>query len=98
MATSGGPDPRRVRTTSTFEKDLKRLDKRGKDLRQVRALIEIIRQGQRLGPRHRDHAFKGEWLGCRECHVQPDWLLVYSLDDERVYLVRTGTHSDIFGE
>ena len=97
MATVDGPQPRPVVTTKAFERDLKRLRKRGKDLKLLRAVIDAIRLGQRLEHRHRDHALAGEWQGFRDCHVEPDWVLIYSVGEEAVYLIRAGTHSDLFG-
>ena len=62
----------------------------------LHAVIESLRLRQPLDPRHRDHALGGDWRGFRDCHVEPDWVLVYQLDDETVCLTRTGTHSDLF--
>jgi mRNA interferase YafQ len=87
---------RRAVTTRTFRRDVKRLRKRGNDLEQLLGVVEALRRGQTLEPRHRDHALTGEWNGFRDCHVAPDWILIYRLDDDAVYLTRTGTHSDLF--
>jgi mRNA interferase YafQ len=62
------------------------------------AVVDVIRRREPLAVRHRDHALSGDWVGHRECHIQPDWLLVYSLDDTTVRLARTGSHADIFGK
>jgi mRNA interferase YafQ len=88
---------RAVVTTKAFERDVKRLRKRGKDMGQLLAVVEALRVRQLLEPRHRDHPLTGDWSGFRNCHVKPDWVLVYRLDEEAVYLTRTGTHSDLFG-
>jgi mRNA interferase YafQ len=61
------------------------------------ARVEALRNHETLDPRHRDHALAGDWRGYRECHSQPDWLLIYRLDRETVYLARTGSHSSLFG-
>lgn len=63
----------------------------------VVAIVDEIRNRESLDPRHRDHSLVGDWLGYRECHVQADWLLIYRIDDDTVYLARTGTHSNLFG-
>lgn len=96
MATADPPPPRGVVTSKAFERDVKRLRKRGKDMGRLRPILEALRQRQPLEPRHRDHALSGDWEGFRDCHVEPDWVLIYRLDDEAVYLARTGTHSDLF--
>jgi mRNA interferase YafQ len=96
MATGNEPPPRAVITSKAFERDLKRLRKRGVDLEPLWVVVEIIRHGQHPDARHRDPALTGDWRGFRDCHVQPDWVMIYSVDDEAVYLTRTGTHSDLF--
>jgi mRNA interferase YafQ len=95
MATDGGLTPRALVTTKSFERDLKRLRKRGKDIARLWDVVEALRLRHPLEPRHRDHPLSGEWQGFRDCHVEPDWVLIYQLDDEAVYLTRTGTHSDL---
>jgi len=95
MATDGGLTPRALVTTKSFERDLKRLRKRGKDIDRLWDVVEAIRLGHSLQPRHRDHPLSGAWQGFRDCHVEPDWVLIYQLDDEAVYLTRTGRHADL---
>jgi len=95
MATDGGPTPRALVTTKSFERNLKRLRKRGKDIDRLWDVVEALRLGRPLQPRHRDHALTGKWQGFRDCHVEPDWVLIYQLDVEAVYLTRTGTHADL---
>jgi mRNA interferase YafQ len=82
--------------TSTFKKDYKRITKRGYRRPLLTAVVDALRAGDPLPPARRDHALKGEFEGCRECHLQPDWLLIYQTSDEDVTLVRTGTHADLF--
>ena len=96
MATAEEPPLREVVTTSAFERDIKRLRKRGKDMERLRAVVDTLRRGHPLLSRHRDHALSGDWQGFRDCHVEPDWVLVYRIDEDVVYLTRTGTHSDLF--
>ncbi len=96
MATAGEPSPRDVVSSRAFERDLKRLRKRGADLDPLWVVVEALRFRRPLAARHRDHALTGIWKGFRDCHIHADWVLVYALDDESVYLTRTGTHSDLF--
>jgi mRNA interferase YafQ len=96
MSTADEPPGRAVSTARAFERDLKRLRKRGIDLEPLWVVVETLRLGRDLEARHRDHALSGDWKGFRDCHIQPDWVLIYSVDEEAVYLTRTGTHSDLF--
>ncbi|MBQ9531589.1 MAG: type II toxin-antitoxin system YafQ family toxin [Eubacterium sp.] len=84
--------------TSLFKKDVKRAKKRGYDLSLLDAVVETLANGKPLDEKHRDHDLVGNYKGCRECHITPDWLLIYEIcDDELIlYLTRTGTHSDLF--
>lgn len=84
--------------TGRFEKDVKRLKKRGYDMALLTAVLKRLAAGISLPPKNRDHALTGNFSGCRECHIAPDWLLIYELDGENLYLylTRTGTHSDLF--
>ena len=82
--------------TRRFLKDSKLADRRGLDLRKLDAVIALPANQSQLPQRLRDHALAGSWLGYRDCHLEPDWLLIYKVDAERLYLVRTGTHSDLF--
>lgn len=87
-----------LRLASAFRKDLKRIDRRGYDLAKLEATIDCLRRGLQLAPSLRPHPLKGEWRGYWECHISPDWLLVYKLEPEEVLLARTGTHADLFDE
>lgn len=86
--------------TAKFKKDLKRIQKRGKDLGKLKAIISTLCSEEALPDKNRDHTLSGNWKGYRECHIEPDWLLIYVVDaDEKIlYLARTGTHSDLFDE
>jgi len=77
---------------------LKRVQKRGYDLRLIKAVISKLANGETLEKRYKDHELAGNYSGCRECHITPDWLLVYEIHEENLilYLTRTGTHSDLF--
>ena len=84
--------------SNQFKKDLKLAQKRGRDLNKIKRVLDLLANGEALEAKHRDHALTGDYVGFRECHVEPDWLLVYKIDGTRLLLllVRTGTHSDLF--
>jgi len=82
--------------TSQFKKDLKKQKKRGKNLDKIKAVIEHLLSGQPLPPRHQDHPLAGGWIGRRDCHIEPDWILIYRLSEDELRLERTGSHSDLF--
>ena len=79
-----------------FRRDVKLAERRGKDLSKLRELILLLAQGQPLPPRYKDHPLSGDWKYFRDCHIEADWLLIYKIDGDDVYVVRTGTHSDLF--
>jgi mRNA interferase YafQ len=79
-----------------FRKDVKRAQKRGKDVSKLRAVITLLIDGGSLPARLRDHPLKGEWKGWRDLHVEPDWILIYKADASSVRFERTGTHADLF--
>ncbi len=85
-------------TTAQFRKDLKRIRKRGYDLSKLDDVLQSLQREELLPAKHRDHALTGDYIGFRECHVEPDWLLVYAVDKGQLILTasRTGTHSDLF--
>ena len=85
-------------TTNQLKKDLKRIQKRGNNLQKLHNILNSLRSNQTLSPKYRDHALTGNYIGFRECYIEPDWLLVYAIDNGNLILVasRTGTHSDIF--
>src|SRR6516165_8231656 len=87
------PPPLIVRTASQFERDVKRLEKQGKDMHKLQTIVEALQNRQSLPPRNRDHALAGQWKGVRECHVELDWLLMYERGPDWLLLVRTGSHS-----
>ncbi len=89
---------RTLKTTALFRKDYKRCQKRGLDMDQLKRVIDLLLAGKTLDQRYRDHALSGIYTGFRECHIQPDWLLIYlnSPDELVLTAVRTGTHSDLF--
>jgi mRNA interferase YafQ len=87
-----------IRRTTQFKKDIKRAQKRGKDFSEFKLIIGRLVRGEPLEERHRDHALIGQWKGVRDCHIEPDWLLIYEVTDDELILVRTGSHADIFGK
>jgi mRNA interferase YafQ len=82
--------------TRQFKKDFKRIKKRGKDLSKLKEVVSAIANSETLEERHRDHALSGNWTGSRDCHVEPDWILIYRVDGDYLFLERTGSHSDLF--
>ena len=79
-----------------FKHDVKLAVKRGKDMGKLRDLLLLLVEGKRLPPRYQDHPLSGEWKHHRDCHLEPDWVLIYKIDGDDLFLVRTGTHSDLF--
>ena len=84
------------KTTGRFEKDVKLMRRRGKDLSKLRGIMQKLIDQKPLEPRHRDHPLAGNYVDRRECHVESDWLLIYKLGEEWILFERTGTHSDLF--
>lgn len=84
--------------TGQFKRDLKRARKRGKDIDNLKAVMSALNRGEPLAARYRDHKLSGNYVGRRECRIEPDWLLIYKLDLEAGWMIyeRTGTHSDLF--
>jgi mRNA interferase YafQ len=84
--------------TGQFKRDLKRIQKRGLELELLKNVIRLLLEEQTLDEKYRDHALTGNYRGFRECHVQPDWLLIYAIDHNELILTasRTGSHSDLF--
>ncbi len=82
--------------TRQFERDVKQLAHRGKNLNKLKILIRSLVAGETLDPIHRDHKLMGNWQGRRECHIESDWLLIYKTGKDSVIFERSGTHSDLF--
>ena len=84
--------------TLKFKKDLKRLQKRGFNLNELREIVEQLRNFKTLDAKYKDHALVGNYTGFRECHVRSDWLFIYSICEDELILTasRTGSHSDLF--
>ena len=88
----------RIVTSNKFLKDLKVAKSRGLDLSLLEEVVNKLANREKLEPKYHDHALSGRYSDFRECHVKPDWLLIYSIDDEELELLlfRNGTHSDLF--
>jgi mRNA interferase YafQ len=81
---------------SQFRRDVKLARKRGRIMAKLREVILLLEQETALPTRYKDRPLSGEWKAARECHIEPDWLLIYQIDGDGIYLARTGTHSDLF--
>ena len=88
----------KIRPSNRFKRDLKLIAKRGLDLSLLDDVINKLAERQPLEPKNKDHALSGEYADFRECHIQSDWLLVYRIDEDELFLFlsRTGSHSDLF--
>lgn len=88
---------KQIITGRQFDKDFARMLRRGKDPAKIELTIDTLANGLPLLPRHRDHPLTGNYTGYRDCHIEPDWLLIYRTTEATLYLYRTGTHTDLFG-
>jgi len=86
----------KIREQKQFKKDFRKLEKRNKDIDKLDEVILLICQNKTLEPKYLDHPLKGNYRGYRECHIEPDWLLIYKIEDNTLNLARTGTHSELF--
>ena len=82
--------------TNRFKRDYKKAKKRRQDISRLLEMISRLANGEKLEQRYRDQALGEEYLDCRECHIEPDWHLIYRLTEEELVLIRTGSHSDLF--
>ena len=87
-----------IQFTNQFKKDLKLVKKQGKDLDKLFEVINILANGEKLDTKFKDHDLSGSYKGTRECHIEPDWLLIYEIDNNALILMlyRLGTHSELF--
>lgn len=83
-------------TTKQFEKDVKLARKRGKDFKKLHTVIQHLLEKKTLPHKHFDHWLTGNYANRRECHIEPDWLLIYKPQENEIIFERTGTHSDLF--
>lgn len=86
-----------VRITSRYKKSLKKMLKRGKDIKKISAVVRMLANGETLPPQFRDHALVGDLVGFRDCHIENDWVLIYMIQNDVLILTLadTGTHSDL---
>ncbi len=82
--------------SGAFRRDVRRAEKRCKDLAKLRTMLSLLIDGKPLPVGCHDHPLKGEWNGYRDAHIEPDWLLIYRVEGDELRLVRTGTHADLF--
>ena len=87
---------KKIVQTSQFKRDIKRLRKRRKDLQKLTEVVTKLVEDRTLEKKYSDHPLTGEWSGSRDCHIEPDWLLIYRTDQSVLYLERSGSHSDLF--
>ncbi len=87
---------RTIYRTRQFKRDVRRMQRRGKSFDEFKAVIRKLAEGLPLEAKYREHPLIGNYAGTRECHIEPDWLLIYEIDAESLVLVRTGTHADLF--
>ena len=87
-----------IKYETSFRKDFKRIVKRGYDIQLLEEVIEMLADGKTLPEKYKDHSLSGDYKDCRECHIEPDWLLIYKIIKDRLILrlIRTGSHSDLF--
>ncbi len=85
-----------IRYLKQFKKDVKRIQKSGKDMSKLTQVIEKLANGETLETEYRDHALAGNYQSYRDCHLEPDWLLIYQSSETELVLVRIGSHSDLF--
>ncbi len=87
---------RKSKITAQFKKDVKRVERRGYEMKKLSVVIAALLENEPLDQQYKDHLLKGNYAGTRECHIAPDWLLIYKADDEVLFLMRTGSHADLF--
>ncbi|VAW19405.1 mRNA interferase YafQ [hydrothermal vent metagenome] len=85
-----------VSPTKKFDRDLKKAVKRKKDITKLKRVITLLTEKGNLSLKYKPHPLIGNWVPCWDCHIEPDWILIYQVTKTHVYLFRTGTHSDLF--
>ena len=88
---------KKIFRTNRFKEDVKKMKKRGASFEVFKHVIQTLAKDEQLEERFRDHKLQGDYVGTRECYMEPDWLLIYEENDSELVLIRTGTHSDLFG-
>ena len=87
---------RKIHSSTAFEKDIERQTRRNKDMEKLKSVIHSLARGEKLDQIYQEHKLMGTYYGCRDCHIESDWLLIYKYDEETLSLIRTGTHADLF--
>ncbi len=87
---------RAIRYSGQFKKDAKLMSRRGFDMKKLRLVVEILVHEEPLDEKYHDHPLQGKFAGARDCHINPDWILIYAIVGDELRLIRTGTHSDLF--
>jgi len=86
----------KIHYTTQFKKDYKKAKKQGKDLDKLKTVIDMLSKNQKSDSTYRDHPLAGNWKKHRDCHIEPDWLLIYRIYEDELFLERTGSHSELF--
>jgi len=86
----------KIKYSTQFKKDFKRIKKQNKDIDKLKKIIELLTKNEPLPPKFKDHQLSGQWKLHRDCHIEPDWILIYMIDSNALVLERTGSHSDLF--
>ncbi len=87
---------RQIRYTKQFQKDFKRLQKQGKDLTMLKRIVGQLAAGETLSVKYKDHPLRGNYARTRDCHIAPDWVLIYVVVEDELRLIRTGSHAELF--
>ena len=87
---------KKVSQAKQFSRDVRRMRRRGKDLRKLQEVVKLLAEDTPFPPNHRDHPLTGPWQPSRDCHIEANWILIYTADKTSLRLERTGTHSDLF--
>ena len=85
-----------IRRTAQFRRDIKRMQRRRKDFGKLKNILQSLDKGEKLEEKYRDHVLVGQYKGTRECHLDPDWLLIYETTESEIVLISPGSHSDLF--
>ena len=85
-----------IRRTSQFKRDVKRMQRQGKDMARLKLVLQRLVAGKQLPLGFNNHQLVGQYRGTRECHLEPDWLPIYELGEDEIVLIRTGSHADLF--
>ena len=86
-----------IRRTSQFKRDMKRVLRSGKDIEKLLSIVAKLSEGLKLSPEYHDHPLSGKYKTKRDCHIEPDWILIYAIEDDELVLYRTGNHPQLFG-